>query len=248
MSKKFIGFVCEWGGYTAADLAGFRRVAYPADLRTIRVECTGRVDPVWMLDALIEGAEGAMIIGCPMGDSRHEVGNFRAQERTRWVAKGLALVGERPDRVRTAFLPSEDAEGYARTVEEFSRLLDTFGPLDRSEKGVERLCALREVFASQKIRWLVGQGQNIAEQGDAFREKIPRLELDRRIEDVLRDEYRRVRVLRGLRKEPMSVVALATRLELPAQVVMRDVSDLIGIGRLATEGHADPPLFREVAR
>jgi coenzyme F420-reducing hydrogenase delta subunit len=248
MSKKFVGFVCEWGGYTAADLAGFRRVAHPADLRTVRVECTGRVDPVWMLDALIEGAEGAMIIGCPMGDSRHEVGNYRAQERTRWVAKGLALVGERPDRVRTAFLASEDAEGYARTVEEFSRLLDAFGPLDRSEKGLERLRALREVFASEKIRWLVGQGQSMAEQGDAFLEKVPRAELDARIEGILRDEYRRVRVLRGLRGGPLSVAALAARLGLPAETVMRDVSDLVGIGRLAIEGHGDAPCFREVTR
>jgi len=248
MSKRFIGFVCEWGGYTAADLAGFRRVAYPADLRTVRVECTGRVDPVWMLDALIEGAEGAMIIGCPMGDSRHEVGNYRAQERTRWVAKGLVLIGERPERVHAAFLPSEDAEGYARTVEEFSRLLDELGPLDRSEKGLERLRALREVFASEKIRWLVGQGQGMAEQGDVFNEKVPRPELDARIEGILRDEFRRVRVLRGLRSGPLSVAALATRLDLPPETVMRDVSDLVGIGRLAIEGHGEAPCFREVSR
>lgn len=243
---KIVGFVCEWGGYTAADLAGSRGITYPASLRTIRVECTGRVDPVWLLDAIIEGADGAIVVGCPEGDSRHEIGNFRAHERVRWVQQGLSMIGERPERVRALFISSEDAERFAAAITEFERDLEAYGPPARDEDSLERLAALREVFAAEKIRWLIGRGPDIVADGDAFGEPVTAEEFDKEVENILRSEHRRMSILRNMRDEARSVVEVASRLGFTSREVMVEVSDLIGLGRIEIEGHEDPPVFKEV--
>jgi coenzyme F420-reducing hydrogenase delta subunit len=245
---KIIGFVCEWGGYAAADLAGFRKIHYPSCLRTIRVECTGRIDPAWLVDALVEGADGAIIIGCTEGDSRHEIGNFRAHERIRWIRKGLAMIGERPERARAVFISSEDAEGFAATIRALETELASYGPVTREGAGRERLEALREVFMSEKVRWLIGRTPDIVADGDVFGERVSAEAFDAKVEEVMRSEYRRALVLRSLRKEARSASDVASSLKLPSREVMSEITDLIGQGRVEIQGHADPPVFKEVSR
>jgi F420-non-reducing hydrogenase iron-sulfur subunit len=245
---KIIGFVCEWGGYAAADLAGFRRIQYPSCLRTIRVECTGRIDPVWLVDALVEGAEGVIIIGCTEGDSRHEIGNFRAHERIRWVRKGLAMIGERPERVRAVFLSSEDAEGFAATIRALATELESYGPVMRDVAARERLEALREVLTIERVRWLIGRTPDIVSDGDVFGAPVTAEAFDAKVEEVLRSEYRSVRILRSLRSEARSVADVASTLSLSSREVMSEITDLIGLGRVEIAGHADPPVFKEVSR
>lgn len=245
---KIIGFACEWGGYAAADLAGLRGITYPASLRTIRVECTGRVDPVWLIDAIIEGADGAIVIGCPEGESRHEIGNFRAHERVHWVRKGLSMVGENPERVRTVFLSSEDAEGFAAAIHEVENDLNSYGPPARDEDSLEKLHVLREVFSSEKIRWLIGRGPDIVADGDSFGEPVSGEEFDIKVEELLRSEYKRINILRNLRDEARSVPDVASNLGLPTREIMVEISDLIGLGLVTIEGHEDPPVFKEVVR
>lgn len=243
---KIVGFVCEWGGYTAADLAGFRGISYPSSLRTIRVECTGRVDPVWMIDAIIAGADGVIIIGCPEGDSRHEIGNFRVHERVRWVQKGLEMIGEEPQQVRTLFLSSEDAEVFAGKIGELEKDLESYGTPARDEAALENLRTLREVFAEEKIRWLIGRGPDMVADGNSFGEPVTAEEYDEDVESILKSEHRRISILRRLRDEAESVTDVASQLGFSTREVMLEISDLIGLGRVAIEGHEDPPVFKEV--
>jgi coenzyme F420-reducing hydrogenase delta subunit len=245
---KIVGYVCEWGGYAAADLAGFRGIRYTPDLRMIRVECTGRIDPVWLLDAVVEGASGAIVVGCTEGDSRHEIGNFRAHERVRWVQQGLTMIGEQPQRVRALFISSEDAEGFAEAIEGFKQDLDSYGPVGRGEEELERLQALREVFAAERTRWLIGRGPDIVADGDAFGDPVTSEDFDSAVAAILLSEYTRVRILRNLRNESRTVSDVASQLGLPTRDVMTEISDLIGMGRVAIDGHQAPPVFKEVVR
>ncbi len=246
--NKIVAFVCEWGGYAAADLAGYRGIVYPPNLRTIRVECTGRVDPVWLIEPLIDGASGVIVLGCTEGDSRHEIGNFRCYERLRWVRKGLTIIGVEPDRVRALFLSSEDAEGFAETITRFEADLATYGPLARDEASLERLHALHEAFSSEKIRWLIGRGPDIVADGNAFGETVAAEDYDADLDGLLRSEYRRISIIREVRSQAKSVADVASHLGLSPREVMVEVSDLIGLGWVAIEGHENPPLFKEVAR
>ena len=244
---KIVGFTCEWGGYTAADLAGFRGITYPPSLRTIRVECTGRVDPVWMVDALAEGADGVIIVGCPEGDSRHEIGNFRANERVRWVQRGLEMIGEKPQRIRTLWLSSEEAEVFAESIGEFEKELGALGAPTRDAAAVERIRTLREVFASERVRWLIGRGPDIAADGNSFGEPVAAEDFDEDVESILRSELRRMSILRKLRDEAKSVNDVAAQLGFTPREVMVEISDLIGLGRVTIEGHEEPPVFKEVS-
>jgi coenzyme F420-reducing hydrogenase delta subunit len=214
----------------------------------IRVECTGRIDPVWLLEAIVEGASGAIVVGCTEGDSRHEIGNFRAHERVRWVQQGLSMIGEQPQRVRALFLSSEDAEGFAEAIEAFKRDLDSYGPVARGEAELERLRALREMFASERTRWLIGRGPDIVADGDAFGDPVASEDYDRDVAAILLSEFTRIRILRNLRNESRSVSDVASQLGLPTREVMMEISDLIGLGRVAIDGHTAPPVFREVVR
>ena len=245
---KIVGFVCEWGGYTAADLAGFRGITYSPNLRMIRVECTGRIDPIWLLDPLIDGASGTIIVGCTEGDSRHEIGNFRAYERVRWVQQGLAMIGEQPQRVRALFLSSEDADGFVDAIDGFKKDLDSYGPLARGDADLERLKALREVFASERVRWLIGRGPDIVADGDAFGDRINAEDYDRDLAAILLSEFTRARILRNIRDESRSVSDVASQLGMSPREVMTEISDLIGLGRVTIEGHEAPPVFKEVVR
>ena len=243
---KIVGFACEWGGYTVADLAGFRGIEYPSSLRTIRVECTGRVDPVWMIDALIEGADGVVIIGCAEGDSRHEIGNFRANERVRWVRKALEMIGEEPRRVGTLWISSEDADLFARSVEEFEKELEAIGAPLRDDLALERIRTIREVFAGEKLRWLIGRGPDVVKEGNSFGEPVTPENFDHQVEDIMKSENRRISILRNLRDKAKSVKDVALDLGFTPREVMVEISDLIGIGRVEIEGHEEPPVFKEV--
>ncbi len=243
---KIVGFTCEWGGYTAADLAGFRGIEYPSSLRTIRVECTGRVDPTWMIDALIEGADGVMIIGCAEGDSRHEIGNFRAGERVRWVRRALEMIGENPGRVATLWISSEDADLFARSIEEFEKELEAIGAPRRDDPALERIRTMREVFAGERLRWLTGRGPAVVREGNSFGEPVTSEDFDEQVMNIMQSEYRRISILRNLRKNARSVKDVALDLGFTPREVMVEISDLIGMGRVAIEGHEEPPVFKEV--
>ncbi|RLE51063.1 MAG: hydrogenase iron-sulfur subunit, partial [Candidatus Methanomethylicota archaeon] len=98
-TPKIIGFLCNWCGYAAADLAGVMRLRYPANIRIIRVMCSGRVDPSHVLSAFKLGADGVIIIGCHPGDCHYLNGNYRAERKAVLLRKLLRDLGINPNRL-----------------------------------------------------------------------------------------------------------------------------------------------------
>ena len=99
-SPVIVGFLCNWCSYRAADLAGTSRFGYPATLRDIRIMCTGRLDPTFVIKALREGADGVLVMGCHPGQCHYEAGNYKAMRRMGLLRRTLAQFGVHPDRVR----------------------------------------------------------------------------------------------------------------------------------------------------
>jgi F420-non-reducing hydrogenase iron-sulfur subunit len=125
-----IGFTCNWCSYRAADLAGMSRLDYPPNIRLIRLMCSGRLDPSFVIKALEGGADGVLITGCHPGECHYVEQNFIAWRKTILLKRTLAQFGIEPQRVQLVWASA--AEG-ARLAKEFTRVVEevrALGPLN----------------------------------------------------------------------------------------------------------------------
>lgn len=132
MSKEFepniLGFLCNWCSYAGADLAGTSRMKYPANLKSIRVMCSGRVDPSFVLEALRKGVDGVLIAGCHPGDCHYQSGNYKTNRRIKLLKKLLEELGIDPQRVRFEYVSASEGQKFATIVTEFVAEIKKLGP------------------------------------------------------------------------------------------------------------------------
>ena len=98
---KIVGFLCNWCGYAGADLAGTSRLSYPTNVRIIRVMCSGRIEPDFILNAFENGADGVLIAGCHPGDCHYSEGNLYEERKIKMLKKLIALTGLEPERLKS---------------------------------------------------------------------------------------------------------------------------------------------------
>jgi len=125
---KIVGFLCNWCAYAGADLAGTSRIQYPPNIRPIRVMCSGRVDPIFILEALKLGADGVLVAGCHPGDCHYQSGNYKAVRRVELVRKLLEELGLEPERVKFVYVSASEGRRFAEVVKEFVEELKKLGP------------------------------------------------------------------------------------------------------------------------
>jgi len=125
---RIVGFLCNWCGYAGADLAGTSRLSYPTNIRIIRVMCSGRVEPVFILNAFENGADGVLVAGCHPGDCHYRAGNNYAEKRVEKTKKLLDLVGIGSDRLRLEWISAAEGEKFASVIKDFTEKLRTKGP------------------------------------------------------------------------------------------------------------------------
>ncbi len=126
---RIIGFMCNWCSYAGADLAGTSRIQYSPNLRIIRVMCSGRVDPTFVLKAFKSGADGVLIAGChPPSDCHYINGNLKARRRYHLLQKLLTQLGLEPQRMRLEWISAAEGDKFARVVSEFTEQLRALGP------------------------------------------------------------------------------------------------------------------------
>ncbi len=123
-----VGFFCNWCTATAADLAGTLRMQYPANIRPIRTMCSGSVDPVYVLRALLGGADGVMVGGCPPGDCHYVSGNLKARRRMAILKTVLSTLGLEDDRVEIKWISAAEGAKFARTMNEITESTRKLGP------------------------------------------------------------------------------------------------------------------------
>jgi len=143
---KIVGFLCRWCSYTGADLAGTSRMQYPANLGAIKVMCSGRVDPTFVVKALADGADGVLIAGCHPGDCHYSEGNYKAMRRHPMLMNLLEQFGIERERVRLEWISASEGERFAEVVTEFTEQLRAMGPLDwsgRLEDGCEAVVGVK---------------------------------------------------------------------------------------------------------
>jgi F420-non-reducing hydrogenase iron-sulfur subunit len=129
---KIVGFLCNWCSYAGADKAGMAQTPYPPNVRIIRVMCSGRVDPQFVLQALQAGADGVLILACHAGDCHYDEGNYRATRRHRLLLRLLRQFGIDEQRCRFDYVSAGEGDKFVQVVTDFVETLKVCGPFPRT--------------------------------------------------------------------------------------------------------------------
>ena len=134
---KIIAFLCNWCSYTGADLAGTSHLKYAPNIRIVRVMCSGRVEPMFILKAFQEGADGVLICGCHPGECHYHAGNYKALRRYHLLSKYLAQMGIEKERLHLDWVSASEGRRFAEIVNTMTETLRQLGP-----------CKVRETIAT----------------------------------------------------------------------------------------------------
>ena len=131
---KTFAFICNWCTYTGADLAGTSRMKQEADFRVIKVPCTGRIDPEFLIKAFEQGADGVWISGCHPGDCHYISGNYFAQRRWHAFRQELEFLGIDLRRLRFTWISASEGRKFADQATDFVKTIRELGPYDEFRK------------------------------------------------------------------------------------------------------------------
>jgi F420-non-reducing hydrogenase iron-sulfur subunit len=125
---KIVAFLCNWCSYTGADLAGTSRMVYKPNVRPIRVMCSGRIEPTFILRAFTRGADGVLVCGCHPGDCHYQEGNYRCLRRFTLLKEYTRQMGIHPDRLKLEWISASEGKQFAELVNCFTETLTELGP------------------------------------------------------------------------------------------------------------------------
>ena len=135
MPEKFepniLAFLCNWCSYAGADLAGTSRIQYSPNVKIIRVMCSGRVNPVFIINALQNGIDGVLIGGCHPGECHYDTGNYLARRRITILKKLLEYIGIDPRRVQLTWVSASEGNKFADVINEFTADIKKIGPIKK---------------------------------------------------------------------------------------------------------------------
>jgi coenzyme F420-reducing hydrogenase delta subunit len=134
---KVVAFLCTWCSYAGADLAGVSRIQYPPNVRIIRVPCSGRINPLFLLRALQNGADGVLVSGCHPGDCHYISGNLSARRRFAMMRELLTYVGMEPERVQFTWVSASEGGRFAAIVAKVVEQVRSLGPNSKLVKSHE---------------------------------------------------------------------------------------------------------------
>lgn len=232
---KILAFLCNWCSYAGADLAGVSRFQYPPNIRVVRTMCSGRVDPVHVVEGLRSGFDGVFVFGCHFGDCHYLEGNYYTARRMALVSYLLDLSGVGKDRLHLRWVSAAEGQLFAEYVRELTEVIRNLGPLD-GDKVKMALAAVERVLNSPQIRWYLGISRHLTEKTNVYGERLDNEAFQKALEERARQEYEKALLVEALLDGPKTVRQMAERTGLPVyQVSLRlnelertGVADLLG--------------------
>lgn len=166
-----IAYLCTWCSYTGADTAGIARLPSPANIRGIRVPCSGRISPEIVMRTFDQGADGVLILGCHIGECHYDSGNHRTAKRIPILKSLMAFVGLEPERIRLDWVSASEGERYSRIVTEFTDTIRALGPV---RWRIEDTLTLTppEIKPLRAVQPLSMSGTNIAARNNLYQMEI----------------------------------------------------------------------------
>jgi F420-non-reducing hydrogenase iron-sulfur subunit len=254
---RIVGFLCNWCSYAGADLCGVSRFQYPAHIRTIRVMCTGRVDPAFILRAFSNEADGIYIGGCWPGECHYTTeGNYHALGMVRLTKKLLEWIGVNPERLKLEWVSASEGIRFASTMNEFGAQVEELGPLGKSE-GIDedtlrfKLEAVKNLLPYIKLvereRMRVAPFDSVEEYDKFFASD----EVERLFHELIADKLATSQIMLLLRAGPLSNGEIAQALGLDQSEASRHVNNLVRQGLVMLDENQKTlllPGVREQAR
>jgi F420-non-reducing hydrogenase iron-sulfur subunit len=248
---KILGFLCNWCSYAGADLAGVSRFQYPPNLRVVRVMCSGRVDPTFVLRAFSRGIDGVMILGCHPGDCHYATGNYYARNRAQILNQLLGLMNVSANRLMLDWVSAGEGERFAALVRNFTGQIAALGPIGQSEGLIpdelqKRLAAARGVVEGERVRWLVGRKREVLERGNVYGEKLEGDAFDTVLTSSVAEEYLRSRLLLLTTDRALSVKEMGAEVGMSPRLVLPHVMALEQAGLVTMVGiEGQSPKYRQ---
>lgn len=222
---------------------------YSPDIRTIRVMCTGRIDPSMILEAFFYGVDGVLILGCKEGECHYVTGNVEAKNKIGMTDRLMKMIGIARDRLCFGQLSSAEGGRFVELVEAFTKKIREIGPLGKeTPEGLKelrfRLEAAKAAVESEKLRWMIGKKSEFMNEGNKYGEQFTGHEIDRLLDGILIDEIAVKSIELLLKKGPLSVKRISERMNMPPPRVLRYMAALKRKGVVGLEGiEGASPLF-----
>jgi F420-non-reducing hydrogenase iron-sulfur subunit len=224
---KILGFLCNWCSYAGADLAGVSRIQYPPNMRVIRVMCSGRVDPMFIIHALELGIDGVFVMGCHPGDCHYLEGNYEAMRKFDMTSEFLKLVNL-DNRIRLDWVSASEGARFGQVVTDFINHIKDLGPSplsgnDPDQELLDKIKAIELAINGSRIRALVGRERKLIEEGNVYGEKVSKEKFNELFFQAIIDEYERQQIIVSLGKDSKSVKDLAIELKVDPSRVLEHV-------------------------
>jgi F420-non-reducing hydrogenase iron-sulfur subunit len=224
---KILGFLCNWCSYAGADLAGVSRIQYPPNMRVIRVMCSGRVDPMFIIHALELGIDGVFVMGCHPGDCHYLEGNYEAMRKFDMTSEFLKLVNLN-NRIRLDWVSASEGARFGQVVTDFINHIKDLGPSplsgnDPDQELLDKIKAIELAINGSRIRALVGRERKLIEEGNVYGEKVSKEKFNELFFQAIIDEYERQQIIVSLGKDSKSVKDLAIELKVDPSRVLEHV-------------------------
>lgn len=253
---KIVAFCCNWCSYAGADLAGVSRISYPTNIRIIRLMCSGRVDPVIVLETLAQGADGILVMGCHPGDCHYIDGNLQTERKIKMLNKLIARTGLEPERLRLEWVSASEGGRFAELVKDFTNQLKELGPSPLAGEKPDPsilagILAAKATAGDFRLRVLVGKERGLVEERNVYGEDVSQEEFDKIMDEAIEAEYVRNRIYLMVKDESLSVKELSKRLDLDPRTVLRHIVVMRRRGWVAVDRvEGTSPLYAalEVAR
>jgi coenzyme F420-reducing hydrogenase delta subunit/DNA-binding transcriptional ArsR family regulator len=246
---KFACFVCKWAVEeeeleTAASSKTFSNVS------TVSVTCIGQVDPVVMMETLLKGAEGVLLVGCAPPDCHFVKGNVYAENTVNVLKKLLALAHLEPERLELQWFSPMQETAFSKILTDFSKKLSKLGasPLSKQKfdsKIFENVLAAKNAVDDFYLRAYIGKENALVNGANVYDEKIQREEFDALLDKVIQTEFVRHRMLLATKEKPSSVKELAVVLDMKPAVVLRHILNMRRKGLIALDRfEGTTPVYR----
>jgi coenzyme F420-reducing hydrogenase delta subunit len=192
--------------------------------------CSGRIDPKFIFEALRVGADGVFIGGCHLGDCHYLEGNYEAVKKFEMVQKFLKLINF-DNRVRLEWVSASEGARYAAVIKEFTEHIRSLGPspvggVEPNKEILDKLRAMEEAAAGDRMRALVGRERKITEQENVYGEQVSIEKFNEIFDSAIMEEYERAQILISLEEERKSVKDLAAELEIDSNIVLEHMTIL----------------------
>ena len=221
-NPKILGFLCNWCSYAGADLAGVSRFNYPPNLRIIRVMCSGRIDPNFILTAFEKGLDGVLVAGCHLGDCHYLTGNYHTKYKILMMKKILEKLGFETKRLRLEWVSAAEGKIFADLITEFTEELIKLGPLSvKFDKIlIKNLFFAKQICSDFRLRWLISRERDLVESENAYGEKIPEEKFEKLLDHIIETELIKVKIQNLIEEKGLSAEEISSKLKIPSEKVM----------------------------